>query len=94
VGIVLIRLRRACGPRRRSLAAIEDKLTSATLRWADIKRLILALLGGTVEERAGSRVRIVNGVGAVFNRPKPKPEARKGAVEAACQMPGNAGIKP
>jgi hypothetical protein len=55
--------------------------------------LIIALLGGTVEERAGSRVWIeVNGVAAVFHRPKP--EARKGVVEAVRQIPGNAGIKP
>jgi hypothetical protein len=79
---------------RRTLAAIYDRPTSATLRWSDIERLIIAL-GGTVEERAGSRVWIeVNGVGAVFHRPHPKPETRKGAVEAVRQMLSNAGIKP
>jgi hypothetical protein len=79
---------------RRTLAAIYDKPTGADIRWSDIERLVVAL-GGTVEERAGSRVWIeLNGVGAVFHRPHPKPETKKGAVEAVRQLLGNAGITP
>jgi hypothetical protein len=78
----------------RTLAAIYDKPTGADIRWSDIERLVVAL-GGTVEERAGSRVWIeLNGVGAVFHRPHPKPETKKGAVEAVRQLLGNAGITP
>jgi hypothetical protein len=57
---------------RITLAAIYDRPKSATFRWSDIERLGIALVG-TIEKRTGNRVWIeVNGVGAVFHRPKPQ----------------------
>ncbi|WP_448188857.1 type II toxin-antitoxin system HicA family toxin [Azospirillum sp. sgz301742] len=79
---------------RTTLAAIFDRPTRAGIRWADIEALIRAL-DGVVEERAGSRVWVeVNGKGAVFHRPHPQPETKKGAVDAVRTLLVNAGIKP
>ena len=66
----------------------------ADIRWSAIESLILAL-GGEVLERAGSRVAAkLNGVTAVFHRPHPRPETKKGAVDAVRQFLTNAGVKP
>ena len=68
--------------------------TKADIRWSAIESLIRAL-GGEVTERAGSRVAArLNGVTAVFHRPHPRPETKKGAVEAVRQFLINAGLKP
>lgn len=79
---------------RTTLAAIFATPTLANVRWSDIESLIRAL-DGVVEERAGSRVWVeINGVGAVFHRPHPRPETKKGAVDAMRKLLANAGIKP
>ncbi|WP_434617236.1 type II toxin-antitoxin system HicA family toxin [Azospirillum sp. B2RO_4] len=79
---------------RATLAAIFARPTSASIRWADIEALVMAL-DGVVEERAGSRVWIeVRDRGAVFYRPHPRPEAKKGAVDAVRKLLINAGITP
>ena len=79
---------------RTTLAAIFARPTAAGLRWADIEALVRAL-GGVVEERAGSRVWVeINGKGAVFHRPHPRPETKKGAVDAMRKLLINAGIRP
>jgi hypothetical protein len=68
--------------------------TRADIRWSAIESLICAL-GGEVTERAGSRVAArLNGVTAVFHRPHPRPETKKGAVDAVRQFLTNAGVKP
>ncbi len=68
--------------------------TRADIRWTAIESLISAL-GGEVTERAGSRVAArLNGVTAVFHRPHPRPETKKGAVDAVRQFLINAGVKP
>lgn len=68
--------------------------TKADLRWPAIESLIRAL-GGEVTERAGSRVAArLNGVTAIFHRPHPRPETKKGAVDAVRQFLMNAGVKP
>ena len=68
--------------------------TKADIRWLAIESLIRAL-GGEVTERAGSRVAArLNGVTAVFHRPHPRPETKKGAVDAIRQFLINAGVKP
>ena len=68
--------------------------TKADIRWIAIESLIRAL-GGEVAERAGSRVAArLNGVTAVFHRPHPRPETKKGAVDAVRQFLINAGVKP
>jgi len=77
-----------------TLNAIFERPTRADIRWAAIESLIRAL-GGEVSERAGSRVAATpNGVIAVFHRPHPRPETKKGAVEAVRQFLTNAGVKP
>jgi hypothetical protein len=79
---------------RNTLAAIFTRPTQSSIRWSDIEALVIAL-GGAVEERAGSRVWVeINGVGAVFHRPHPRPETDKGAVTAVRKLLINAGIKP
>lgn len=79
---------------RATLAAIFISPTLASIRWSDIEALVKAL-DGTLENRAGSRVWVeVNGKGAVFHRPHPRPETKKGAVDALRKLLINAGIKP
>jgi hypothetical protein len=68
--------------------------TKADIRWSAIESLIRAL-GGEVTERAGSRVAArLNGVTAIFHRPHPRPETKKGAVDAVRQFLIHAGVKP
>ncbi len=77
-----------------TLNAIFTRPTRANIRWSAIESLIRAL-GGEVSERAGSRVAArLNGVTAVFHRPHPQPETKKGAVDAVRQFFVNAGVKP
>jgi hypothetical protein len=77
-----------------TLNAVFARPTRADIRWSGIESLIRAL-GGEVVERAGSRVAArLNGVTAVFLRPHPQPETKKGAVDAVRQFFINAGVKP
>lgn len=77
-----------------TLNALFVRPTKADIRWSAIESLIRAS-GGEVTERAGSRVATrLNGVTAVFHRPHPRPETKKGAVEAVRQFLMNAGVKP
>ena len=79
---------------RDALNSIFLRPTRAGIRWAAVESLIRAL-GGEVTERAGSRVTAkLNGVTAVFHRPHPQPETKKGAVDALRQFLINAGVKP
>jgi hypothetical protein len=79
---------------RVTLNAIFAHPTRANIRWSAIESLIRAL-GGEISEREGSRVAArLNGVIAVFHRPHPRPETKKGAVEAVRQFLLNAGVKP
>lgn len=79
---------------RKTLVAIFTRPTKSDIRWSDIEALVIAL-AGTAEERAGSRIWMeLNGVGAVFHRPHPRPETDKGAVAAMRKLLINAGIKP
>jgi hypothetical protein len=80
--------------RQATLNAIVARPTKADILWSAIESLIRAL-GGEVTERAGSRVAArLNSVTAVFHRPHPRPETKKGAVEAVRQFLMNAGVKP
>jgi hypothetical protein len=77
-----------------TLNAVFARPTKANIRWSAIESLIRAL-GGEVTERAGSRVAArLNGVTAVFHRPHPRPETKKGAVDAVRQFLTNAGVVP
>jgi hypothetical protein len=77
-----------------TLNAVFHRPTRADIRWSAIETLIRAV-GGKVTERAGNRVAArLNGVTAIFHRPHPRPEAKKGAVDAVRQFLSNAGVKP
>jgi len=77
-----------------TLDAIFSRPTRANIRWSAIESLIRAL-GGEISQREESRVAArLNGVIAVFHRPHPRPETKKGAVEAVRQFLQNAGVKP
>jgi hypothetical protein len=79
---------------RATLNAIFARPTRADVRWQAVESLIRAL-GGEVSERAGSRVAAsLSGITAVFHRPHPRPETKKGALEAVRQFLTNAGVKP
>jgi hypothetical protein len=77
-----------------TMSAIFVRPTKSDVRWSAIESLIRSL-GGEVTERAGSRVAArLNGVTAVFHRPHPRPETKKGAVDSVRQFLINAGVKP
>jgi hypothetical protein len=79
---------------RRTLRAVFADPVPANLRWRDIETL-LAALGATVEEAAGSRVSVVlSGVPAVFHRPHPGPEAKESTVRAVRYFLTRAGVGP
>ena len=79
---------------RATLAKIFARPVPAHLAWRDIEALLRAL-DAMISEGAGSRVRVeLNGVRAVFHRPHPRPEAKKGAVRAVRIFLQNAGVKP
>jgi len=74
--------------------AIFSRPTRANISWSAIESLIRAL-GGEISQREGSRAAArLNGVIAIFHRPHPRPETKKGAVEAVRQFLQNAGVKP
>ena len=77
-----------------TLKAVFARPTKADIRWSAVESLIRAL-GGEVTDRAGRRVAAkLNGMIAVFHRPHPRPETKKGAVDAVRQFFINAGVKP
>jgi hypothetical protein len=79
---------------RQLLTQIFQDPAPANLRWTEIESLLRAL-GVEVHERSGSRVLFVlNGVRAVFHRPHPRPEAKRGAVRAVRDFLTAAGILP
>ena len=79
---------------RKTLAAIFQRPTLASIAFSDIEALMKAL-GGSVTEREGSRVRIELG-GEVWrcHRPHPGKEAKRYQVEEARELLERAGIKP
>ena len=79
---------------RKTLAAIFARPTSASVVFADIESLIKAL-GGTVDEREGSRVRIeLKGEQWRCHRPHPGKEAKRYQVEEARELLERAGVLP
>jgi hypothetical protein len=79
---------------RRTLTAIFSRPTAASIPFADIEALIVAL-GGSVTERAGSRVKIVLKEGHWHcHRPHPGKEARRYQVEEARELLIRAGVAP
>ena len=79
---------------RRVLRSIFADPARADVRWSDIESLFTAA-GGEVSEGAGSRVRVaLNGVRAVFHRPHPQKETKKGALRAVRDFLTEAGVTP
>lgn len=79
---------------RKTLAAIFTKPTLASVVFSDIEALVRSL-GGTVTERAGSRVKIEL-AGHVWrcHRPHPGREAKRYQVEEARELLERAGVEP
>ena len=79
---------------RTTLRRIFAEPTSADLRWTDIESLLRAA-GAEISEGAGSRVRVaLHGVRAVFHRPHPSPDMKRGAVRAVRDFLAASGVEP
>lgn len=79
---------------RKTLIAIFAKPTPASIVFADIEALVKAL-GGTVNEREGSRVKIeLAGAQWRCHRPHPGKEAKRYQVEEAREFLEQTGVKP
>lgn len=79
---------------RKVVAGIFAKPTSASIVFADIESLIKAL-GGTVQEREGSRVSIqLMGEEWRCHRPHPGKEAKRYQVEQARDLLDRVGVRP
>lgn len=79
---------------RRTLAAVFTDPAPASLDWADIEALLVAV-GCRVIEGRGSRVRFeAHGVIASFHRPHPEKEARRYQVRDAREFLIKIGVKP
>lgn len=77
---------------KKTLAAVLAKPTSATIRWAAIEAMIVAL-GATVREGSGSRVEFtLNGVITWHHRPHPGKEAKPYQVRLVAGFLAEAGV--
>lgn len=77
---------------RQTLRRIMGDPAPADLRWSDIESLFRAL-GAEISEGSGSRVRVaLGGVRAVFHRPHPSPQTKRGAVRSVREFLFNAGV--
>ena len=82
------------GKHKKTQQAIFADPVRASIPWADIEALLMAL-GAEREEGNGSRVRFVlNGIRAVFHRPHPQKETDRGAVRSVRRFLEEGGIKP
>ena len=78
---------------QKTLEAIFNDPIRANIAWRDIEALF-EVLGAEISEGSGSRVRVaLNGVRAIFHRPHPRPEAKKGAVKSVRRFLQEAGVK-
>ncbi|MEO7502060.1 MAG: type II toxin-antitoxin system HicA family toxin [Gemmatimonadaceae bacterium] len=79
---------------QRTLTAIFARPVPQNIRWADVESLIRAL-GGTLEEREGSRVALkVKSMRAVFHRPHPTSDTDRNTVRDLRDLLESAGIQP
>jgi hypothetical protein len=68
---------------RKTLAAINTRPTLASIVFADIEALLIAL-GCEIEEGAGSRIAVIHGhLRLTMHRPHPAKEAKRYQVEDA-----------
>lgn len=80
---------------RRTLAAIFERPTRASIAYDEAVALLRALGAEVDEGREGSRVMaFLNGVGFRFHRPHPGKELKKYQVEEMRAFLTNAGITP
>lgn len=78
----------------RTLAAVFQQPTLASIEWSAIEALLLAV-GCSVVEGSGSRVRFVkDGMIETFHRPHPAKEAKRYQVRAARDYLVRLGVKP
>jgi hypothetical protein len=78
----------------RCLESVFAVPTRANIPWRDIESLFRAL-GADLSESGRSRVRVfLNGVRAIFHRPRPRPETDEGAVKSVRRFLSEAGIEP
>jgi len=79
---------------QKTLRAIFSRPTSASVVFADIEALVLAL-GGAVIEREGSRIKLVLAAERWHcHRPHPGKEAKRYQVEEAREFLERVGVKP
>ena len=79
---------------RKTLRTIFAKPTSATIVFADIEALLVAL-GGEVHEREGSRVKIIiTNEQWRCHRPHPGKEAKRYQVEEIRELLERIGVRP
>ena len=79
---------------RRTLEIVFTDPVSATVNWANIEGLLIAV-GATVIEGRGSRVRFAFGVEAAdFHRPHPSKEAKRYQVREARDFLERIGVLP
>lgn len=78
----------------RTLHAVFANPIRSNIAWRDIEAM-LEDSGAEISEGEGSRVRIaLNGVRAVFHRPRPQKEIDKGAVRSLLRFFTEAGVTP
>ena len=79
---------------KRTLVAVFADPVSATIEWAAVESLLIAV-GCQVVEGSGSRVRFVQGVEAeFFHRPHPAKEAKRYQIRAARDFLIRLGVEP
>lgn len=77
-----------------TLARVFAKPTPANIRWNELAALVRAV-GGTLEEREGSRVAIIlQGRTAVVHKPHPRPEVKQSTVRDIRDFFLLVGLKP
>jgi hypothetical protein len=78
----------------KTLEAIFVDPVKANINWSDVESLLRAS-GAEISQGSGSRVRIaLNGVRAVFHRPRPRKETDRGAVKSMRRFLTEAGVTP
>jgi hypothetical protein len=79
---------------RKTLRAVFAQPTSASVAFADIESLLLAL-GGVLQEREGSRIKVtIQGEQWRCHRPHPGKEAKRYQVEEVRELLERIGVKP
>jgi hypothetical protein len=79
---------------RKTLEAIFERPTRATIEWVDIESLFRAV-GAEISEGSGSMVRIsLGGIRYVYHRPHPDKHTIKGAIESVREQLIKAGVLP